>query len=323
MAQAHSKAIARKRLPSWPVIRKELRVNLPLLALALPGLIHILLFQYATLPFLLVAFKSYRPALGLWDSPWVGFRNFEFLFTGTGKGWEIIRNVLLYNSTFIILGTVFALAIAIMLAEVHHSRLSRIYRTSLFLPQFISWVIIAYIVLAFFDRDQGMINAMLRSAGANPVNWYGTSEAWPPILVAAHLWRTVGLGSVVYLAGILRINPELFEAAAVDGANRWQQIRFITLPSLMPLVIVLTLLSIGNIFRADFGLFYQVPRQYANPLLIGSTDVIDTFVVRALSNSGQIELATAAGFFQSFVGLVLVVFINSIVRRVNPERALF
>lgn len=286
-------------------------------------MLHIIVFQYLTLPFLVIAFQDYRHVDGILGSKWVGFKNFEFLFGGGGKGWEITRHVLLYNATFIVLGTVLALAVAILLAEVHRSLASRFYQTALFFPQFISWVIIAYFGYALLHTQNGMLNGVLVALGQEPVDWYRQPQYWPVILVISSVYRGLGAGAAMYLAGILRINPEYFEAAQVDGANKWQQIRHITLPSLAPLVTILVLLAIGGIFRADFGLFYQMPRQYANPVLIRTTDVIDTYVFRALREGGQLKLATAAGLYQSVVGFVLVVAANWVVRRIDPDRSLF
>jgi putative aldouronate transport system permease protein len=307
----------------WRRIRAQYDRDGALFLLALPALLHIFIFYYVTLPFLVIAFKHFRAADGVWGSRWVGFQNFEFLFGGTGIGWRIVTNVVLYNTTFIVLGTILSLTVAILLAEVHRSVASRFYRTALFFPQFVSWVIIAYIALAFLHRDHGLVNAVLAALGREPVNWYATPWAWPVILVITNVWRTLGIGAIIYLAGILRINPEYYEAAAVDGANRWQQIRYITLPSLTPLIIILVLLSLGQILRGDFGLFYQIPRQYLHPELIRTTDIIDTYVLRALRQGGQLELAMAASVYQATVGFALVVLVNWIVRRVDPERALF
>lgn len=303
--------------------RRNFSKNLTLFLMALPGIAHIILFKYVTLPYALIAFKNFRAVDGLWGSKWVGFKNFNFLFGMVGKGWQMVRNVVLYNAAFIILGTLIGLALAVLLAEVYGSRLSKFYQTSLFFPQFISWVIISYVGYAFLHKSNGMINAMLATFGQDPVNWYNSPQYWPIIITLTHLWRGLGMSTVVYLAGILRINTEYFEAASIDGASKWQQVIYITLPSLIPLISVLTLLSIGSIFYADPGLFYQVPRQYVNPALIKSTEVIDTYVLRALRGGGQLELAAAAGVYQSVVGFAMVVAANWVVRKIDPESSLF
>lgn len=319
---AESFSTTKPRPAIWQRVKAELAQNGALFLLALPGMALLIVFHYCTLPFILIAFKDFRAADGLWGSKWVGFKNFAFLFGGTGRGWLVVRNTVLYSLTFMVLGTVLALAVAILLSKVHTSRASAAYRLVLFLPRFISWVVIAYIGYGFLHTKTGMLNGLLVTLGREPIEWYRTPEVWPFILVAASIWTGLGSGAIMYLAGILRINPEYYEAAQIDGANEWQQTWFVTLPSLVPLIIILNLLALGNILRANFGLFYQMPMQYKNPQLIRTTDVIETYVYRALT-SGQMELATAAGLYQSGVGLVLVVAANWVVRKIDPDRSLF
>ena len=315
-------AATEPRSTVWRRVRAELDRNGALFLLALPGMLLLIVFKYCTLPYILIAFKDFRAADGLWGSKWVGLKNFAFLFGGTGRGGLIVRNTVLYSLTFMVLGTVLALVVAVLLSKVHKSPVSGVYRLVLFLPRFVSWVIIAYIGYGFLHTKTGMLNGLLAASGREPVEWYRTPEYWPFILVASSIWTGLGSGAIMYLAGILRINPEYYEAAQIDGANEWQQAWYITLPSLMPLIIILNLLALGNIMRANFGLFYQMPMQYKNPQLIRTTDVIETYVYRALV-SGQLELATAAGLYQSGVGLVLVVAANWVVRKIDPDRSLF
>jgi putative aldouronate transport system permease protein len=303
--------------------KRDLGANITLTLMALPALLHILLFRYFTLPFLVVAFKSYRNADGVWGSKWIGWANFKFLFGVSDKGWEITRNAILYNLVFIILGTSFALLVAVLLNEAYRYFVSRYYQTAFFIPNMISWVVVAFVVYAFLQTNNGMLNSIRETFGLKPVNWYTNKEAWPIIIVVVNLWRGVGVSSVIYLAGIMRINTEYFEAAAIDGANKLQITRFITLPQLVPLITILTLLAIGNIFFSDFGLFYQVPRQDLNPTLIATTDTIDTFVFRSLRLLNKTEMAAAAGLYQSVVGFILVIAANWVVRKVDPDRALF
>lgn len=303
--------------------RRDLRSNIDLFLMTLPALSLVILFRYLTLPFLLVAFKDYRSTDGLWGSAWVGFKNFRFLFTTSNKGWIITRNTIAYNTAFIILGTILALFLAILLSEIFRSYMSRIYQTALFLPNFLSWVVVAYAGYAFLSTKTGMLNGVLQSIGKDPLNWYQTTEYWPWILLISNTWKGLGVSTLIYVAAILGINPEYYEVAQIDGANKWQQTRYITLPQLTPLIIVLTLLSIGRIMNADFGLFFEMPRIYMNPQLIKVTDVFDTFVYRALLNLGQIEMATAASLFQSVVGFFMILIANWTVRRIDRERALF
>lgn len=304
----------------WLGSPRNLQTNFTLTLMALPGVILLFVFAYLPMLGLIIAFKDYRFAEGILGSAWVGLDNFRFLF-GTDTTWRITRNTLMMNSIFIVTTTVASLAIAILMNEIYRSRMSKYYQTMLFFPYFISWVIVSYFVFGFLNGNTGIANKILVSLGADPISWYRSPEYWPFILTLANLWNGVGFGSIIYLAGILGIDPMLFEAAKIDGAGKWQQIRHITLPMLLPLMIILVLLSIGRIFNADFGLFFFVPRD--NPLLYSTTDVIDTFVYRSLVQLGDISMAAAAGFYQSVVGFTLVVLANWIVRRVNQDYSLF
>jgi putative aldouronate transport system permease protein len=250
----------------------------------------------------------------------VGFDNFRFLF-GTDTAWRITRNTLLMNSLFITTSTVASLVIALLMNEVYTSWLSKYYQTMLFFPYFISWVIVSYFVFGFLNGETGIANQALMALGLDKIEWYREPSYWPAILTSAHLWNGMGFGSIVYLAGMLSIDTAYYEAAKIDGANKFQQIRYITLPLIAPLITILVLLAIGRIFNADFGLFFFVPRD--NPMLYSTTDVIDTFVYRSLVQLGDISMAAAAGFYQSVVGFVLVVLANWLVRRINPDNSLF
>ena len=269
---------------------------------------------------LVIAFKDYKFAEGIWGSAWVGLENFRFLF-GTDQAWRITRNTLLMNSIFIVTGTAASLTVAILMNEIYTSGVSKYYQTMLFFPYFMSWIIVSYFVFGFLNGDTGLVNKVLKLFGVDTIAWYRSPEYWPVILTVAHLWNSVGFSSIVYLAGILGIDTQLFEAAKIDGATKWQQIRYIMLPMLLPLIIILVLLSIGRIFNADFGLFFFVPRD--TPMLYSTTDVIDTFVYRSLVELGNISMAAAAGFYQSFVGFLMVVTANWIVRRINQDYSLF
>lgn len=313
-------ARTRKRNGHWLGSLRERQTTFSLTLMALPGLIFLLVFAYLPMVGLVIAFKDYRFADGIFGSAWVGFQNFQFLF-GTDTAWRITRNTLLMNSLFIATSTVASLAIAILMNEIYRSSLSKYYQTMLFFPYFISWVIVSYFVFGFLNGNTGIADQVFNGLGLDPIPWYRSPEYWPAILTLAHLWNSVGFGSIIYLAGILGIDPTYFEAAKIDGASKWQQIRYITLPLLLPIIIILVLLAIGRIFNADFGLFYFVPRD--NPLLYSTTDVIDTFVYRSLTQLGNISMAAAAGFYQSIVGFALVVFANWLVQRVNRDYSLY
>jgi len=304
---------------------KDINKNKVLLLMALPATLWFLFFSYLPMAGVVIAFKEYRNSRdGFWasiiDSKWVGWDNFKFLFS-TNDAYIITRNTLLYNIFFIIVGLVLAVAMAIILAEITNKKLAKVYQTGMFLPYFLSWVIVGYFVFSFLSFDKGMINQIGSWFGAEPTQWYTEKAYWPFIIILVFLWKSVGYNSVVYLAAIMGIDKSLYEAAMIDGASKWQQIRNITLPMLKPLMTILTLLAIGRIFYADFGLFYQVPRD--SGALYSVTNVIDTYVYRGLKATGEIGMSTAAGLYQSVIGFTLVIVSNWIVRKWDKDNALF
>lgn len=304
---------------------KDLHKNSPILLMVLPGAIGFILFCYLPMGGTLLAFKQYRYngegfVSSFLSSEWVGLKNFTFLF-GTNDAYIITRNTLLYNAAFIILGTLAAVAMAILLSELVNKRLSKLYQTGMFLPYFMSFVIVGFFVYSFLNMDKGLLNRVLESFGLQKISWYTTPKYWPYILVLTSLWKSIGYNSVVYLAAVTGFDRSLYEAAMIDGAGKWKRIWNITLPLLKPLIIIMTLLAIGRIFYADFGLFYNVPRN--SGALYPVTNVIDTFVYRGLNSTGEMGMATAAGFFQSIVGFILVLTSNYTVRKVDKDNALF
>lgn len=300
---------------------KKKPLNISLLTMLIPGSLALIVFSYLPMVGIFIAFKNINYTKGVFGSPWVGFKNFEF-FLKTPDAWVITRNTILYNMAFILLGTVLSVAAAIALDRMRSRSFSRIYQGVMFLPYFFSWIVISSLVFSFFSADLGFFNkAVLPFLGLEPINWYVEPGAWPYILVFVNLWRYTGYNSVIYLAAISGIDPGYTEAAAVDGASIWQTIRHITLPLLSPVIVILVLLGIGKIFFAEFGLFYQVP-QNMGPLF-PTTNVIDTYVYRTLVNMGDIGMSAAAGLFQSVVGFVLVLTSNLIVRRIDPDKSLF
>lgn len=304
---------------------KTFNRNKILLLMVLPGAVWFILFCYLPMPGAIIAFQKYTFSTeGFLDSiltsEWVGFKNFEYLFK-TEDAYIIVRNTLLYNSAFIILGTTLSVFVAIMINEIASKKMAKIYQTGMFLPHFLSWVIVSYFVFSFLSVDKGVLNQILKWFGADPVFWYSEPKYWPYILIFVNLWKGVGYGSVVYLAAIVGIDKTYFEAAMIDGASKWQQIRKITIPLIKPIIIIMLILAVGGIFRADFGLFYQVPRDTG--ALYPVTNVIDTFVYRGLKVTGDISMSTAAGLYQAVVGFVLVLLTNYIVRKINEEQALF
>jgi putative aldouronate transport system permease protein len=296
-----------------------LRKNRELLILATPGIIYKFIISYLPLVGLILAFKFYRYDQGIFGSKWVGLDNFEFLFKSQ-DAYRIIRNTLLYNFTYIILGTVVALLFALLLNELT-GRMIKIYQTTLFLPYFLSMVLIGYITYAFLDSKNGYLNQIFILLGLEPHKWYFETTPWIFILPIVAVWKGVGFSTLVYYAGIMGINSDYYEAAKLDGASRHQMMLRITLPLLKPLIIILFILGLGNIFRGDFGLHYFVPNNVG--LNFATTDIIDTYVYRALSVRGDINSAAAVGFLQSIVGFVTVVSANWLVRKIDKDNALF
>jgi len=299
----------------WLYFRK----NGELFTLSLPGLIYKLIFAYLPMIGIVIAFKHFRNDKGIFGSEWVGFKNFEYLFT-SDVAWRITRNTILYNLAYMTLTTITALVFAIMLNEVR-KRWLKVFQTSMFLPYFLSWVLVGYIVYAFLNHSDGFINRTLTSLGLDGISWYQDPAAWPYILILAHLWKAIGFSTLVYFAGILGIDTEYYEAARMDGASKLQMTFSITLPLLLPLVIILGILSIGGMFKGDFGLHYFIPNN--SGFIFSTTDIIDTYAYRALREIGDISMAAAVGLYQSIVGFVLVLVTNSIVRRVNSENSLW
>jgi putative aldouronate transport system permease protein len=288
----------------------------------IPGTIALILFSYVPMAGIIIAFKNINYTKGILGSPWIGFKNFEFLFR-TPDVWNVItRNSVLYNATFIVLGTVAAVGIAVWLDGLRAKKTSRLYQGVMFLPYFFSWIVISTLVFSFLSTDLGFLNKQLfPRLGIQAINWYIEPIYWPFILVFTNLWKYTGYSSVIYLAAIAGIDQNCFEAAALDGASRWQVIVRIMIPLISFVIIIQVLLSIGRLFYSDFGLFYQVP-QNMGPLF-KATNVIDTYVYRTLVNVGDIGMSAAAGLYQSVVGFVLVLVSNLIVRRIDIEKSLF
>ena len=322
MELAHAKCAPRpsKRPGAIPRFLGLVRSNASLLTMAAPAVVWVVIFSYLPMFGIVIAFKNYRAADGILGSAWVGLKNFRFLFL-TDAIWRATRNTVLMNSLFIITGTVGSIVVALMLNEVRSRLLSRAYQAAMFFPYFVSIVIVSYFVFALLSTDHGLINRLLVRLGGQKVIWYARPMAWPVILILVNLWKGLGVGSIIYLAAILGINPEFYEAAQIDGASKLQQIRYITLPHLVSVMIIMILLAIGGIFRADFGLFYIVTRNQG--VLYPTTDVIDTYVYRALQEIAQPSMAAAAGFYQTIVGFILVLLSNWAVKKVDPDRSLF
>ncbi|MEG1525653.1 MAG: ABC transporter permease subunit [Clostridia bacterium] len=301
---------------------KAKRINtLSMLLIAAPGIIYLLINNYVPMAGLFIAFKNYKFKLGIFRSPWCGFDNFRFLFV-SNDAWIITRNTLLYNLAFIAIGTIAALTVAILLYELGQTIKAKFFQSALLFPHLVSWIIASYLFYALLNSSNGFINqSIMPLFNVETFDWYAEKKFWPFILLIVYLWKHTGYTAVVYLAGISGINKELYEAAEIDGANRWKQIFAITLPQLKPTIITMVLMAVGRVFYSDFGLFYQIPMD-SGPLT-SVTQTIDTYVYRALMTSGNFALSSAAGFFQSVCGFVLITIVNGLVRKADPDNALF
>jgi putative aldouronate transport system permease protein len=288
--------------------------------MTLPAIVFFIIFSYLPMFGIVIAFKSLNYSKGILGSEWVGFKNFEYLFK-TNDAFIITRNTVLYNLVFIFVGTALTVALAIILNELVNKHLKKVYQTLMILPNFLSWVVVSYLAYTFLSTDYGVLNQLLHSLGFSSVSWYSTTKPWPFIIVFANLWKTLGFNSIIYFSALTGINDEFYEAALLDGATKWQQIKKITIPMIMPQIVLMTLLGIGNIFRSDFGLFYLLPKN--SGLLYPVTNTIDTYVYRGLMVLNNVSMTSAAGLYQSVVGFLLVLGSNLLVRKIDPEKSLF
>ena len=303
--------IRKKKLTSYDWQMYSLLI-IPLLA--------VFIFKYLPIGGIIIAFKNYKYNMGIFGSEWVGFDNFEFFFK-SDVFTRITWNTIYLNFLFIIVGHAAAVFLAILLYYLRSRNATKLFQTVLITPNFISWVIVAYMVFAFLNPTYGVVNSILTSFGRHPIDFYSEPKYWPFILVIANVWKSVGMSSVTYYAGLMGIDSSLFEAAEVDGANKVQVALNVIVPSLVPLMTILIILAIGNIFRADFGLFYNVPRNVG--LLYEATDVIDTYIFRTMREVGDMGMSSAVGLLQSVVGLIMVMLTNAVTKKINPDNALF
>ncbi|QGQ96026.1 sugar ABC transporter permease [Paenibacillus psychroresistens] len=293
------------------------RVILLMLA---PAVLFYLLFAYVPMVGIILAFKHYDYAGGIFGSPWNGLDNIRFFFE-SGDAWRVTRNTALYNIAFIIVNNGLQIFAAIMLFEVGGKWFRKITQSILFLPYFISWVVVGSIAYNLLNYDIGTVNVFIKAIGMEPIDIYNTPSYWPYILVIVSAWKLLGYGTVMYLAAITSIDTEMYEAAEIDGANIFQRVMKVTIPNLYPTVIILMLLAVGNIFRGDFGMFYNMVGN--NGVLFSSTDVIDTYVFRSLITTNEIGMSAAAGVYQSVLGFVTIMLVNYAVRKHDKDRALF
>ena len=292
-----------------------------LLLMCLPAIIFFIVFNYCPLPGIRIAFTNYNFRDGIFGSPFVGLDNFEFLIS-SGELWMLTRNTILYNLVFIVVGNIFQIVIALMLNEIRCKMFKKVSQTLMFLPYFISAVLIGAIAFNILNFDTGALNALLRETGGDPIQIYSKAGLWPFIIICCNMWQQTGYGSVVYFAAICGIDASMVEAAEVDGATSWQRIRYIILPSLKGTFIILLLFALGGIMKGNFGLFWNLTGG-ANSQLFPTTDIIETFVYRTMTTQNNFATSSAVGLYQSIFGFILVMFSNWVVKRIDPDYALF
>lgn len=294
---------------------------LPFYLMALPGLIYMIINNYIPMFGIVIAFKKLNFREGIWGSPWNGFDNFKFLFASS-EAWVITRNTILYNVVFFLVGNFTAIVIAILINEIRKKSAKKVYQSLILLPYLMSWVIISYLAFTFLSAETGMINkSILEPLEQEGVNWYQEKKYWPFILIFFNVWKGVGYSMIIYLSSIVGISMDYFEAAKIDGATKWEQIKYITLPLLKPTVITLFILSVGQIFRSDFGLFYQMPRN--SGALYSVTRTLDVYIYQALMKNNDYSMSSAASVYQSIVGFILIIGANKLVKRYESRSALF
>lgn len=291
-----------------------------LYAMLVPGIFYLIVNNYLPLFGLVIAFKKVNFSVGIWESPWNGLENFTFLLNK--DGWMMVRNTLLYNLVFILLGNLVSLITAIVMDEVKNRFFRRFGQIVILIPHLLSYVILSYITLAFLSPSSGFINkSILEPLGLAGMEWYTDPGPWPFILTFVYLWISFGYSSILYYSTLIGIDKGLYEAAVIDGAGVWQQVKNITLPGMKHTVITMVLLGLGRVFFSDFGLFYQIPMN--SGMLFPATQTIDTYVYRALLEQNSFSRSAAAGFLQSVLGFLLVLAANRIVQKLDNDSALF
>lgn len=311
-----------------PLTKKQKRMGgkrmsvdqLQLFTMTVPIIIALIIFCYIPMFGVVIAFKDFKISRGIFGSEWVGLKNFMFFFQSTDC-WRVVRNTLLYNTAFIILNTFFSVFFAVALSHMSNKKVMKAYQSAMFIPYFLSWVIVSFMALSFLNYNNGILNVIIKKLGGEPISWYNTPKYWPVILIFFNVWKGAGYNSLIYYSSILGIDSSLYESAEIDGCTTVKKIRYITLPLLKPVMITLILLSIGSIFRADFGLFYQLPLNSGS--LINVTDVVDTYIYRTFRVTGNAGISSAVGLCQSVIGLVLVSLSNRIANRVEEGSGIF
>ena len=299
---------------------RDLRSNRVYLLLLLPAVLYVLLFCYIPMGGVVIAFKNYNYSSGIFGSAWVGMKNFRFLAI-SNKLWTLTRNTLAYNFVFITVGMFLEVTFAIIINEMRCKWFKKTFQSFMFLPFFISWVVATAVIQTLLDYDSGLITRLVESMGGNMVNIYTTASPWPYLLVFFRMWKGVGYGSIIYLSAISSIDQEMYEAAEIDGANSWQKVFRITVPNLVPTMVIMFLLAVGQIFRGDFGMFYQMVGN--NGVLLETADILDLYVDRAMSSGTNLGMSAAAGLYQSVLCFATIMLVNFIVKKIQPDYTLF
>jgi len=301
-------------------LKKKLWNSRVLILMCVPAILYFIAFSYAPLPGIYVAFVNYNYRKGIFGSQFVGLKNFDFV-AKSGKLWALTKNTILFNLAFIVLDNLLAVTVAILLKEIQSKMFRKVSQTMMFLPYFISQVLVGLLVFSLLNSDTGFLNVVLTKLGAEPLRLYKNGDPWPFIIVLVHLWHKTGYNSVVYFAAILGIDSAIIEASMIDGANGWQKIRHIILPSLRPTIVILLLFALGGIVKGDFGLFWNLVGR--NPILYNQIDIIEMYVYRATVSDFNFSTASAVGLYQSLIGFVLVITVNAIVKKLEPDYSLF
>lgn len=299
---------------------QDLRSNRVYLLLLLPAVLYVLIFCYIPMGGVVIAFKNYNYSSGILGSAWVGMKNFRFLAI-SNKLWTLTRNTLAYNFVFITVGMFMEVSFAIIINEMRCKWFKKTFQSFMFLPFFISWVVATAVIQTLLDYDSGLITRLVESMGGNMVNIYTTASPWPYLLVFFRMWKGVGYGSIIYLSAISGIDQEMYEAAEIDGANSWQKVFRITVPNLVPTMVIMFLLAVGQIFRGDFGMFYQMVGN--NGVLLETADILDLYVYRAMSSGTNLGMSAAAGLYQSVLCFATIMLVNFIVKKIQPDYTLF
>ena len=301
-------------------LRKKIWNSKTLILMCVPAIIYFIAFSYAPLPGIYVAFVNYNYRKGIFGSPFVGLKNFEFV-ANSGKLWMLTKNTILFNLAFIVLDNLLAVIVAILLKEIQSKAFRKVSQTMMFLPYFISQVLVGLLVYSLLNSDTGYLNVVRGALGQEPLKLYKTGDPWPLIIILVHLWQKTGYNSVVYFAAIMGIDAAVIEASMIDGANAWQKIRYIILPSLKPTIVILLLFALGGIVKGDFGLFWNLVGR--NPILYQKVDIIEMFVYRATISDFNFSTASAVGLYQSLIGFIMVITVNAVVKKIEPDYSLF